>query len=172
MRRSVPLRSHTQTRRRNCIVFLIIAGWGLTGCSRHSPQQMKSDAALSGTVSSAAEAKMEGVLVSAKREGSRITVTVVSDREGHFEFPASRMPAGHYGLRIRAVGYELDQSDSVEIVAGSHTEQNIALRPSSNRADQLTSAEWLMSVPGNDKQKDVLYRCVSCHELGPVMERR
>ena len=128
--------------------------------------------ALSGTVSSAAEAKMEGVLVSAKREGSRITVTVVSDREGHFEFPASRMPAGHYGLRIRAVGYELGQSDSVEIVAGNHTEQNIALRPSSNRADQLTSAEWLMSVPGNDKQKDVLYRCVACHDLGPVMENR
>ena len=42
------------------------------------PAQAES-AALTGSVSSAAEPAMEGVLVSARKDGSTITVTVVSD---------------------------------------------------------------------------------------------
>jgi hypothetical protein len=34
---------------------------------------------------------MEGVLVSAKRAGSTITVTVVSDAKGRYAFPANRL---------------------------------------------------------------------------------
>ena len=51
-------------------------------------------AALAGQVSSAAEGAMEGVLVSAKRAGSTVTTTVVSDSKGHFSFPASRLEPG------------------------------------------------------------------------------
>src|ERR1051326_7183702 len=46
-------------------------------------------AALSGQVSSADEGAMEGVLVSARRDGSSITTTVVSDDKGHYAFPRS-----------------------------------------------------------------------------------
>src|SRR5262249_11610263 len=56
---------------------------------------------LSGRVSSAAEGAMEGVLVSARRDGSPITVTVVSDREGRYRFPDGRLAPGHYTLAIR-----------------------------------------------------------------------
>src|SRR5690348_17328362 len=64
--------------------------------------------ALTGHVSSAEEGAMEGVLVSAKRSASTITVTVVSDREGRYQFPASRLAPGEYALRIRAAGYDLE----------------------------------------------------------------
>ena len=37
---------------------------------------------------------MEGVLVSAKKTGSNITVTVVSDKEGRYSFPATRLEPG------------------------------------------------------------------------------
>ena len=40
------------------------------------------DPALSGTVTSNEEGKMEGVLVSAKKTDSNMTVTVVSDAQG------------------------------------------------------------------------------------------
>src|SRR6266851_6325822 len=40
--------------------------------------------ALSGRVSSAEEGAMEGVLVSAKKAGSTITITVVSDAQGRY----------------------------------------------------------------------------------------
>src|ERR1043166_4432030 len=73
------------------------------------------NAALSGTVSSDEEGAMEGVLVSAKKAGSTITITVVSDRSGRFSFPASKLSPGEYALRIRAVGYDLDDAKPVQV---------------------------------------------------------
>jgi carboxypeptidase family protein/uncharacterized protein DUF2442 len=70
---------------------------------------------LSGRVTSAEEGPMEGVLVSAKRTGSTITVTVVSDAQGRYAFPATKLEPGPYALRIRAVGYDLDTPAAVDI---------------------------------------------------------
>ena len=50
---------------------------------------------LTGSVTSQEEGVMEGVLVSAKRAGSTITTTVVSDAQGQFSFPRDRTPTGH-----------------------------------------------------------------------------
>src|ERR1700739_1040026 len=74
---------------------------------------------LTGTVSSAEEGAMEGVLVSAQRDGSPITVTVVSGAAGHFRFPEARLTPGHYALRIRATGYELDGPGSIDLGAAT-----------------------------------------------------
>ncbi|HEX4193774.1 MAG TPA: carboxypeptidase-like regulatory domain-containing protein, partial [Stellaceae bacterium] len=49
---------------------------------------------LSGTVSSSAEGKMEGVLVSATKADNSITVTVVSDAQGRYRFPETKLPPG------------------------------------------------------------------------------
>ena len=46
--------------------------------------------ALTGTVTAGPEA-LEGVLVSARKSGSTITVTVVSDKDGRYSFPAARL---------------------------------------------------------------------------------
>src|SRR5436190_24349209 len=48
-------------------------------------------AALSGQVSSNEEGVMEGVLVSAKKDGATQTITVVSTDKGQFSFPADRL---------------------------------------------------------------------------------
>src|SRR5439155_3115205 len=69
--------------------------------------------ALTGQVSSAEEGAMEGVLVSAKKAGSTITTTVVSDKQGRYSFPAARLEPGKYALKVRAAGYDLDQAGSV-----------------------------------------------------------
>src|SRR5215831_5561918 len=68
--------------------------------------------ALSGKVASQQEGAMEGVLVSAKRAGSTMTVTVVSDGQGRYSFPRERLTPGNYSVRIRAVGYELANPDT------------------------------------------------------------
>src|SRR5258707_700836 len=73
--------------------------------------------ALSGHVSSQEEGAMEGVLVTAKRDGSHVAVTVVSDAQGQYSFPRARLEAGHYALKIRAVGYELSDAASVDVAA-------------------------------------------------------
>ena len=52
-----------------------------------APLSAQAPAALSGKVSAAGEGAMEGVLVSAKKTGGTITITVVSDAQGRFSFP-------------------------------------------------------------------------------------
>ena len=60
--------------------------------------------ALTGVVTSDAEGRMEGVLVAARPEGGNVTVTVISDDQGRYAFPASKLQPGKYTLAIRAVG--------------------------------------------------------------------
>jgi virginiamycin B lyase len=75
-------------------------------------------AALTGLVSSAEEPAMKGVLVSAAKAGSNITVTVVTGADGRYSFPANRLGPGQYAIAVRAVGYELDQPQTIENKAG------------------------------------------------------
>src|SRR5258708_24194713 len=83
-------------------------------------------AALTGLVGSAEEATMEGVLVSATRAGSNITVTVVSGADGRYHFPASRLRPGPYTPGVRAVGYELDQPEAIDIAAAEAPDPQLA----------------------------------------------
>src|SRR5476651_2569512 len=86
-------------------------------CLTLAPAQAQTAAALSGQISSAKEGAMEGVLVSAKKEGSTITTTVVSNDKGQFSFPAGKLEPGHYNLTIRAAGYVLTGPKAVDVSA-------------------------------------------------------
>jgi virginiamycin B lyase len=146
-------------------VTAILAALVQTGIPAHA----QAAAALTGQVSSAAEGKMEGVLVSAKRDGATITVTVVSDAQGRYSFPAAKLPPGHYTLAIRAVGYDLNASEGAEVVAGKSAKADLALVPTKNLPAQLTNAEWLLSLPGDDAQKKFLRNCTDCHTLQRIV---
>jgi streptogramin lyase len=125
--------------------------------------------ALSGQVSSAKEGAMEGVVVSAKRAGGTVTVSVVSDAKGHYGFPAAKLEPGQYALAIRAVGYELDGPKTAEVAAGKPATTDIALRPTKRLPLQLSNAEWLASMPGTDNQKKATLGCISCHDLDRIV---
>ncbi len=124
--------------------------------------------ALSGQVSSQEEGAMEGVLVSAKKDGSTMTITVVSDAQGHYSFPASKLEPGNYSLRIRAIGYDLDGPRTVTV--GSNTTADVKLRKTRNIAAQMSNGEWIQSVPGTNQQKMALLNCVSCHTLERIVK--
>jgi virginiamycin B lyase len=122
-------------------------------------------AAISGTVSSAQEGAMEGVIVTAKKEGSTISVSVVSDDKGHYAFPANRLEPGHYNVKIRAIGYIPNGRPAVDVAAGKAANLDLKLNKTDNIALQMTSAEWLASMPGTDEQKAFMQDCVGCHTL-------
>jgi virginiamycin B lyase len=127
--------------------------------------------ALSGSVSSAREGAMEGVLVSAKKQGSTITVTVVSNDKGEYAFPAGRLEPGRYQLSIRAAGYALDSNGVMEI-AGGPTKANLTLKPAPITSDQLTNAEWMTSAPGSDDIKRAMLNCTDCHSVQRIFESK
>jgi streptogramin lyase len=132
--------------------------------------------ALSGLVTSAQDGAidgaMEGVLVSARKSGSPITITVVTDQSGRYSFPADRLSAGAYALQIRAVGYELDGPATADVATGHTAIADLKLRGTKDLAAQLTSTEWLISMPGTAEQKRPLIECMSCHTLERVVRSK
>ena len=129
-------------------------------------------AAVSGVVTSKEEGRMEGVLISAKSEGGTIAVTVISDSQGRYAFPSGRLKAGNYHIKIRAVGYELDDAGLVRVDADKTIQLNLTLRKTIDLASQLTDAEWLMSIPGNAEQKLFRTTCVECHSMQRIFQSK
>jgi virginiamycin B lyase len=129
-------------------------------------------AALTGLLSSQEEARMEGVLVSAKREGSTVTITVVSDAQGRYSFPSSKLEPGRYSIAIRAVGYELEGSQPVDVTEQKTTQLDLKLRKAQDLASQLSNGEWLLSMPGTEEQKQGFLGCVGCHTLERITRSR
>jgi virginiamycin B lyase len=129
-------------------------------------------AALTGEVSSTEEAAMEGVLVSATKSGSNVTVTVVSGADGRFSFPSGRLAPGQYTLNVRAIGYELDQPQAVEVPDQKTATQDLKLGKARDLAAQLSNGEWMASIPGTDRQKDHLLNCVGCHTVERIMRSK
>ena len=119
---------------------------------------------LTGTVSSQKESSMEGVLVSAKKQSGTISVTVVSNAEGRYNFPSDRLSAGTYDITIRAVGYMLPAT-TVAISAGQAAKLDLELNEVTDKVqlgEQLSNTEWMISA-GEDGSR--LGSCVNCHTL-------
>jgi streptogramin lyase len=128
----------------------------------------QSGAALTGVISSDAEGPMEGVLVSAKKIGGTITVTVVTNKQGQYAFPSERLGPGKYKVTTRATGYDAPDPAKTVTVSTHPTVLNITIGKTKDLASQLSWAEWLMSVPGTPAQKDSFYACVGCHSAQTI----
>src|ERR1700682_2971700 len=132
--------------------------------------QAQSPSALIGQVISAEEGPMEGVVVSAKKDGSTISISVVTNAAGRFAFPAARLEPGHYALKARAAGYELAGASAADVAAGQEANAEIKLKKVKNLSAHLTNAEWMTSMPGTDEQKRFLLNCTGCHTLERIMK--
>ena len=112
---------------------------------------------------------MGGVLVSIKREGSTITTTVVTDEQGRYSDSGREDDPGKYTLAIRAIGYRLDGPKTVDVPAGGAAYADLKLGKVKSLVPQLSNGEWLLSLPGPDRQKAFLTMCVGCHTLQRVL---
>jgi virginiamycin B lyase len=154
-------------RRQSCRLAVLAATAVFVGmlASRLTLAEGSGKMALTGVVSSTEEGPMEGVLVSARQDGSTITTTVASDEKGRYGFPSAKMGPGHYAIRIRAAGYDLDGLKTVDVGADEAATADLKLRKAKNLIPQLTDAEWLASIPGTENQKKQLLGCTNCHTL-------
>jgi streptogramin lyase len=121
--------------------------------------------AITGQVTSAEEGAMEGVLVTARRDGAQFAVSVSTNDRGVYSFPAQRLGPGKYSIQIRAVGYELAKPATTEVAQARTTRLDLRLRKARDLSVQLTSTEWFMSWPGTDQQKESVYSCTNCHSV-------
>jgi imidazolonepropionase-like amidohydrolase len=160
---------------RSVVLWLVPIICGAVLAPAQAPRlgaQTRDPIALSGQVTSAEEGPMEGVLVSAKTSTSTITTTVVSDREGRYRFPASRLTPGEYAVRIRAAGYDLERAAIATVTRQKTATVDLRLRKTRDLASQLTNADWFASFPGTDAQKGSIRGCTHCHTLERIVRTR
>jgi virginiamycin B lyase len=142
------------------LLALPIAGSHPAMAQSHSP------AALTGIVSSPEEGKMEGVVVSAKRPGSTIMVSVSTNAQGQYSFPQDRLAPGAYEITMRAIGYTLKPTTAT-IQSGGSAQLDLELAKAAPNvlALQMSNSEWMQSAPGTPAQKMALLGCLDCHGL-------
>jgi streptogramin lyase len=148
----------------------------LVSASGQSGLSAENGTALSGSVSSPQEGKMEGVVVTARGEGANFAVSVVSDSKGRYSFPRTHLPAGKYTVKIRAVGYDLSSPNAVEVASGKTATLDLTLDKAKDISTQLTSVEWLNTIPGTDEQKAMVQKqiesCTYCHSVERIVKSR
>jgi virginiamycin B lyase len=136
----------------------------------------QSGVALSGVVSSDKEGKMEGVVVSARREGANYTVSVITGSGGKYSFPTSHVGPGKYAVTTRATGYEQPEAASADVLMGKAAKVDVKLVEAQDISKHLTSREWALSLPEkNDMLEKAVFNiesCVYCHSLERIFRTK
>src|SRR5580692_6595202 len=78
-------------------------------------------ATVTGTVKGPDGAPFEGAFVQAVNAKTKISISVLSDKQGRYR--VENLPAGEYQVRVRAVGFTADSHSAVNLAA----DQNISL---------------------------------------------
>src|ERR1700752_918082 len=143
----------TATRLGNVLTRLSLGAIGLTAFAlpggHPAMAQSHGPAALTGTVSSSEEGKMEGVVVSAKRPGSTMMVSVSTNAQGQYSFPKDRLAPGTYDITMRAVGFTLKPTTAtIQANGAAQLDLKLAKATSDELPLQLTNSEWILSAPG------------------------
>src|SRR5690348_10665827 len=144
------------------LAVLAFVAAGAAALERRPGQSGDPADALSGTVASAG-VPMEGVVVTVRQSGSTIATSVVSDAQGRYRFPRSRLAAGDYAVSIKAAGFDLDNAAPIRVAASQSKIADLHLVKTKNLAAQLSNTEWYMSWPGRDEDKRLARGCTHCH---------
>src|SRR5215475_3524671 len=103
------------------------------------------DQLLTGSITSASGQKLEGVQVSAKKEGSTITTSVYTDLNGDYFFPP--MADGKYQVWAQTLGFQTAK-DAVDLSATKHQDFKLAaITDPEDRFRQLPPEMMVAALP-------------------------
>ncbi len=95
-----------------------------------------------------------------------MALTVISDAQGQYRFP--KLEAGRYTVEIaRADGLE-PSHEMTDIQDGRANSVDFTLGPAKEMDQQITSVDWLRSLPGTPEQVELISNnCMHCHTGTP-----
>jgi len=106
------------------------------------------DQLLTGSITSASGQKLDGIQVSAKKEGSTITNSVYTDQNGDYFFPA--LPDGKYNVWAQALGFETSKGQ-VDLTATKHQDFKLAaITDPEQKIKQMPSEMLAAALPDVD----------------------
>jgi streptogramin lyase len=127
------------------------------------------DQLLTGSIASASGQKLDGVQVSAKKEGSTITTSVYTDQNGDYFFPA--LPDGKYNVWAQALGFETSKGQ-VDLTATKHQDFKLAAITDPEQKIKQLPSEMLAAALPEDTEADANMKrifhnqCTGCHTPG------
>src|SRR5438034_9844227 len=133
------------------------------------------DQSLSGAVTSRSGQKLEGVTVSAKREGSTIATSVYTDAAGEYYFPP--LPAGKYRVWAQALGLEIGKG-AVDLSAARRADFTLQeMTDPERRFRQLPGEMMVAALPeasADDARakKIIMNNCTGCHSTSYALQFR
>jgi streptogramin lyase len=138
----------------------VVAGLGMTVSAQAADQ------ILSGSIASATGQKLDGVVISAKREGSTITTSVYTDATGNYYFPP--MAAGKYNVWAQTLGFEQTKA---QVDLSANKKQDLALKaitdPETKWKQLPGELVWDALPEGNAEDvhmKQIIHNnCNGCH---------
>src|ERR1700694_954060 len=83
-------------------------------------------ASVAGTVTGPDKAAFRGAFVQARNAKTKITVSVLSDPQGHYRIEG--LPAGDYRVGVRAPGYKAESKNGIALAAEQALSHDIALQ--------------------------------------------
>src|SRR2546422_9608243 len=129
--------------RRAVIIVVAALAVSFSGGAFRLPAQ--EPVSLTGHIKSDEEGLMEGVAVSARRAGSNMTLTVISNAKGVYSFPQNRLEAGEYSITVRAVGYGRASPGTGAGSPQSSATLGLQLRKRPHISSQLQNCGWLVN---------------------------
>jgi len=128
---------------------------------------------LTGTITSAAGAPIEGVAVSAHVEGEPITTSVYSGADGRYFFPA--MKAGKYKVWAQAIG--LERAEAAADLGSGTQRLDFKIKETTDLIPQLSGYQIVSSLPEDTvahRRGKVLFQknCTYCHETATALRDR
>ncbi|HKO13296.1 MAG TPA: carboxypeptidase-like regulatory domain-containing protein, partial [Acidobacteriaceae bacterium] len=125
-----------------------LAAWALVGCiwCLHLGAQATATGAISGTVTDASGAVIQGATVTATNNSNGASRTATSNDSGQYRFDF--LPAGGYTVKITKSGFA-GTTQNLELLVGQTTAANATLKPGS----ATTTVEVTAQSPLIDVQK-------------------
>jgi virginiamycin B lyase len=118
---------------------------------------------LSGAVKGPDGRPFKGAFIRAQNEKSKITVDVLTDRQG--EYRIQDLPPGEYQIQATAVGFKNDLHSSVKVDGEQTVSLNFALQKGTVRWSDLSIHEGQVLLPDGPGKQLLFFRCMSCHGL-------
>jgi virginiamycin B lyase len=155
---------------RNLRAALLLAGIAtLFGCSQQQTQTAaapEEGSLLAGRVTDSSGQGLIGVPVRAHKIGSNITVSVYTDANGDYSFPAwSDVTAGTYRVLVNLPDYTVTSREQVEVAAGSVARVDLQLDPRTPLYIDASASEIAAALPGTDEEKVLFTQCSNCHSM-------
>ena len=127
---------------------------------------------LAGTVKDPGGAPFKGAFIQAKNLATKMTHSVLSDRQGRYRIPD--LAPGRYDVQVKALGYTSDprRGMNIEAAAASPVSLDFALQKGAVRWTDLSNYQAKELLPAGKAKPLLVTRCFACHGISTRMAGR